>query len=136
MACKYLPILNVWTSYMQPKSFCRDARSMKARTSRCLHAHASNKTQAPVPITAPVPEADASTQSVLRIKVESPQFRSVNWYECVLHEDGKLPVLLARYDSEERMRKLQVAQYCHVHAGFGVSTVVSPKRRAQCLDPP
>lgn len=51
--------------------------------------------QTPVPVAAPVPGKD-SQQSLLRIKVESPQFRSVHWYECVAYEDGRLPVLLAR----------------------------------------
>ena len=50
-------------------------------------------TQVPVPIK----EAGEPTQPRMRIKVESPQFRSVHWYECVASEDGRLPILLARY---------------------------------------
>lgn len=64
-----------------------------ARVDRTCLIH-SMTTQ--VPATA-VQEAGDRSQPRVCIKVESPQFRSVHWYECVVYEDGRLPILLARY---------------------------------------
>lgn len=50
-------------------------------------------------VPAPVQETGELSQPLLRIKVESPQFRSVHWYECVVYEDGRLPILVVRYIS-------------------------------------
>ncbi len=62
---------------------------------------AHHTSQVPVPIQ----EAGEPTQPRLRIKVESPQFRSVHWYNCVAYEDGRLPILLTRYMTHARARQ-------------------------------
>ncbi|CAM9091981.1 unnamed protein product [Ascophyllum nodosum] len=40
-------------------------------------------------------EGSGSPPQPLGIKVESPQFHCVYWYECVFHDDGRLPTLVA-----------------------------------------
>ena len=61
---------------------------------------------------APAHEAGERSQPLVRIKVESPQFRSVHWYECVVYEDGRLPILLARYIDEIGTYKLSNKILC------------------------
>ncbi|CAM9794975.1 unnamed protein product [Ectocarpus sp. 6 AP-2014] len=68
-----------------------------AATARFFTSVKWTEEKTPAPVAAPVPEKSLQ-QSLLRIKVESPQFRSVHWYECVVYEDGRLPVLLASSD--------------------------------------
>lgn len=41
-------------------------------------------------------EASGALAGRLRVKVESPQFRSSYWYDCVFTFDGRLPTLLPR----------------------------------------
>ncbi|CAM9599342.1 unnamed protein product [Ectocarpus fasciculatus] len=68
-----------------------------AATARFFTSVKWTEEKTPAPVAAPVPE-EGSQESLLRVKVESPQFRSVHWYECVVYEDGRLPVLLASSD--------------------------------------
>eukprot|EP00752_Nemacystus_decipiens_P017941 g16082.t1 len=80
-------------------------------------------------VPAPAHETGERSQPLVRIKVESPQFRSVHWYECVVY-DGRLPILLASSDQKPNVFVERALTYTLGYllqaekAGSGESTTV------------
>jgi len=129
LRCYSWHTLLVWSRHGQSEFRSTFASNECWRSSACfshpwsnVHTHhyptflrrLRRTTQVPVPIQ----EAGEATQPRLRIKVESPQFRSVHWYECVAYEDGRLPILLARYTAPDTHTR--EATYLFQRPGFVV----------------